>query len=895
MLLKFLMGLELRPMIKAMREAGSLPSSLELEEMLPSVLVMYCAHKRYSLEFSEQGSITNLNEYDEDPVLGALSHWNGDHPWMKEEYSELADGRVDDFYSGAVRDLVRGAIDDIPKRKDEHQLSKSLKLPVFNRYGWHFLKEVFSRMGFSSIRDTNDNFTLLEFIPSGVDYYVDIQDPAMQALAMVYAECIGFDVSGLHFLNPDSEGLVCDVVALYQTQYWVKFEGITYPRVDLDVVFNAALNTSQKKVCLFVLDEIAHIEESLLRPKKVALESVQDGLWVFDLNKGHDRVRLIGGRIEANPLLEEIIEARGCTYPWVYITPGSFAGLLPEGYRDYPSEALEGAETRRLLDVVDFVDPKQWDMSAPEVIDGVSLWTYRPSASFAELASPFYHGKRVSYQTISRRTWSGRNLHICEGKNSFSFCISRNDGDYCLDDSADEMYTLRPKDDSISLEYLAYLIMMHPFFTYWRPKTRSTRIVEDSLPFIKIPVISDRTVQESIVKGEIERAREVVNSDGIYRVMCVGETATFDEDDRQQIMGWNVLIAGEADSVNGEGGLKAFLDRNGSEADAIIIDPATEASGDRLKGLRKAISLGKEHNVPVFVYSELPYEALEADLDEAELSYCKFIGTGEEDSLRRLVTAVRDGLDSGGALPTQLRARYKREFQAAETVKDLFGEDVPANLLGYLMHPNSSLNDIRKSTETLLRAVIREVSSGNAAACGLSGGSIAKLFQLGVFTDDTYSKKTFKMDGTIMDSTLATSLVFLYVQILNGASHGDGNDNRKLKVDSYIEEIGTANLAMAAIHLYMDFIVWLASTGGEFKASCRVQDGNAPILEGLVRCVGPNEYILETRDPRYAKLHFLPGEKIADGTRVEVFKVIEEKRMPDRYDWFVPKDCWRIP
>jgi len=95
---------------------------------------------------------------------------------------------------------------------------------------------------------------------------------------------------------------------------------------------------------------------------------------------------------------------------------------------------------------------------------------------------------------------------------------------------------------------------------------------------------------------------------------------------------------------------------------------------------------------------------------------------------------------------------------------------------------------------------------------------------------------------------------------------------------------------MSAIHIYMEFLVWLAQKGTEFGVKCSFRDPVAVevLCTGTVHRVNAKEYYAETAN--YPKIHLGPQPQIQlrDGMQVFIKTIYPEKGSDfvGRYDWF---------
>ena len=587
---------------------------------------------------------------------------------------------------------------------------------------------------------------------------------------------------------------------------------------------------------------------------------------VFDMKESHNSVMYPGG---ISVSYAEIQEKRAWLNHQLY-TPTA----VPEGCVAVPLSELA------TFSYTSGIDPNGSGR-------GLRLPTYHLSASFVEAVSLNYYPRAEASQGM---IWTIEHLHIGRSKDKTSSriyaVISRARGRYrCNCDVA-----LVPNGKKVTIEYLAYVLMNDQRFA-----NLFNLVPFDLLRNYKLAINETLVQQRATVAYELERLRDVVNSSGVYNVELVNGSGVFSPADIEQMEKWAMNVQSNIFSVYGPTGLKElipFAMREGARVDAILVDPSTDAKGSRLKGLQGAISFCREHNIPMFVYSALPLDTVREDLEEDDLAYCdgRLFSSEGEFALKSFVTAVRDELDKNGTLVRQLQRRYKKEFLAAESIEANYNLNSVKTLEAALVNPNKSLNDIRISMDRCLSIVARKISSGSGLE-KVDTGLLPVLFRDTVVEDSTGNRKgVYTLSGRIMEKTLAASLVYMF-QILNGASHGDGDESgNKLNVQTYMENAQTTNVAMSAIHIYMEFLVWMAQKGTEFGVKCSFRDPAAVAVSctGTVHRVNAKEYYAETAN--YPKIHLGPQPQIQlrDGMQVFIKTIYPEKGSDfvGRYDWF---------
>jgi hypothetical protein len=856
-----------------------------IHENVPVLLLLYSVYNNYELVFEEDGRVSAKDDLVEhDRVFYWLTSWVRlpNFPWMKDAYRNLMAARDEEFLKETFPLLLTA----IECAVYNDTIIHSTKLRDFYHSSEIITQRIASllnSLGISSVFDSDWQFvSLAKYLSKDIVYTANVGSPENGSIIPIMDAVLlkAFSTPGSHITYPFGIEGKSEAVVLYGDGRY----GCGDDRSMKEILEQGRRLSSGFIIYVTEFDDVVWGKDYLARRNLCRIDS--DGyhfFFVFDLRRTHDTVEYHYWTVSDRDIVQAV--------PYTEIQMNENC-LNIEAY--IHDKVEDGMTLVRLSELC--LPPesmKDFDSPEPARLEDM-MPTYSMSSLLNVICSPLFRPTKGKYNhTISQGSHPGTFLHIGrQGCSGIRECITRCDVPYQIDG---EVRLSLPVDESkVSAEYLACVLMGYRPFGELISKCYYSRLFRR----YKVAVTLDKAEQSKFVKSILAHCRDVVNSDGVYDVVCVGQNLS-SEKVRNQLEGWNLTVQAPLESVLDEGGLKDFLsDKDRAKTvNAIIVDPSADATGTRLKGLRRALALGMEKDIPVFVFSNLPQETLEEDLDEEEFEYCRngrLFAAEEEDSLRKLATALRDDLDKNGTLETQLQARFSREFSAAKKVEALFGEKVPEKLTRFLISPNQSLNDLRVSLEALLKTVADAIAPGTDLG-KTKGGWLAKFFLTGAREDKEVTRKFYTLDGKLMEKTLATAVDFLY-QILNGASHGDSaEEGNELNVLSYISESGTSNLAVSAVHIYMDFIVWLADTGGQFSAVCSARDSRDEIipdnLTGILRCAGRNEYYIETPTDRYGNIHivFSKGGPIAVGSSVRVLAMSEETRLRKSYRWFATR------
>lgn len=861
-------------------------SRKDINENIPVLLLLYSVYNNYELEFGDNGCITATVQMEDDRILDRLTSWVRipDCPWIKEAYLKMMAARDEKFLKETYAQLLT-AIECVVKfelrlENNMIRMSSPAEEMITRR-----IAALLNSFGVSTVFDGNWRLvTLAKYLSRDIVYYASIASHGLGTFLQFFDSILLKVIS-----NPESR--ITDPIRIRGKSEAAVLYGVCEygygENLSIEEILMKGRSLANHYFIYVTSHDDAFTGKEFLKFRSLCRidSNAHFYFFVFDLKMSHNTVEYHYWDWYDTGL--DIVQ----TVPYTEIQ-------MNENYLNieaYIHDEVKEGETLARLSELCLPQESVVDFESNETIQsGDMIPTYSMSSHLSVVCSPMFRPPQRKFRhSIGYGHRPGTYLHIGKhGLYSILECITRSDVPYQID--GDVFLSLPVDENKVSAEYLACVLKIAALFGTLISKKFPRRVYRR----YRVAVTFNKEEQAKIVKSILTNCRDVVNSDGVYNVICVGHNLS-SEERQNQLEEWNLPVKAFLESVLDEGGLKDFLSDKGRSktVHAIIVDPSTDAAGNRLKGLRKALTLGKEKSIPVFVFSDLPQDTIEEDLDEDDFEYCRngrLFDVKDNNSLRELATAIRDDLDKNGTLEMQLQARFFREFSAAKKVEELFGEKVPEKLTRFLISPNQSLNDLRVSMEALLRRIADAIAPGTDLG-KTKGGWLAKFFLTGAREDREVTRKFYSLEGKLMEKTLATSVDFLY-QILNGASHGDSaEEGNELNVLSYISESGTNNLSVAAIHIFMDFIVWLADTGGRFSASCTSRDSGEEVipenLTGILRRGGKNEYYIETPADRYGNIHTVisKGVPIAVGSLVRVLAISEETRLRERYRWFATR------
>lgn len=520
---------------------------------------------------------------------------------------------------------------------------------------------------------------------------------------------------------------------------------------------------------------------------------------------------------------------------------------------------------------------------------GSSLPYYDFTTDFARLCSNASHPRIDKYNSEAFSSlYKGPHVHIRKGMEAI---VSHTSGVYHCQNKKSVVF--RVKDNRVSEEYLAYVLTRDlPFLG---------ALCDDPSIILKrkVAIHLERDEQDRFINNFLEKLGEQVLSANYYNVIWIAHS--FDEEKRaeltQKLEGMQMGVHWLQSILDSEKGLEAALADVDGDYHAVVVDAEVDSFKGRFKGLRKAISLCRETEIPLFVCSDADRNDLMDDLQEEDFQMLSDGRLFEKtpSGIWGTMVSVRKELDRQRDVSVELRSQFRQEFLAAEWLDDNLsrnGLHLVSDLTAAIAKPNESMNIIRGILNSLYKVIVHEIGGGSGLEA-LDTGAIPALLDDRSYRDKQ-SKLVFALQGEVMPKTLARSLRFA-TDIANGASHKETDDETRgrMKVNEYFLSAGTENIAWAVIRIVMDFIMFMRNAECRFNAGCEVIDPNTPMAvdwTGVVRKVAKTEYCCVTDTGIRIRLDYETPPIINSRIRIRV--VYREGKMVNLYQWCAKKDGW---
>lgn len=474
---------------------------------------------------------------------------------------------------------------------------------------------------------------------------------------------------------------------------------------------------------------------------------------------------------------------------------------------------------------------------------------------------------------VNRAIYSGPHIHVTT---SGEFILSNTTGYYACPERKN--WALRVNDAEVSIEYLTYVLLNSEGFNEFLASEPSTQILLNK----KVAILRNYKEQEEVVLKFQTHNSSIVKTSHVYNVaLLVPNCPDWTKITMEEC--WYLKIR-EFEHVIGDGGLLDMLDKGQESFDAVIVDAVVDSVRDRFKGLRNLMAKVQGRNIPVYLYTDVDDEFLQADLSEREYQYLKegrCFNTSDETAIDALVRNLRNELDGQDNKSARRRGVYLREFEAAEWLEHKFPKlNLVSALTFSLSQPNKSFTTLRGVLNSLYKAIINEISNGSGLDRIKSVGMLPQLLREGKYEHNHHI--VFKVKGDVMPLPLAVSLCYAS-QIVNGAVHEE--DVEKMDVKGYLSQTRSEHLAHSVIRIVMDFILWLYEVNFEFDGYCESVDLNElhfRTYSGVLQQAGLNEYFCETEEGR---IHVFVTGKARLGAEIEITQVKHEAKLRDKYKW----------
>lgn len=329
-------------------------------------------------------------------------------------------------------------------------------------------------------------------------------------------------------------------------------------------------------------------------------------------------------------------------------------------------------------------------------------------------------------------------LFRIDSSGKISACIVR-EGETVVYDSYN-IYALSPKEDVVSLEYLAYaLVTSKPFVHYMRDCTEynaDDRVLDKVLLFAKLAIDPDSGAQKQFINETLKKY--LVTKNRTYNVIWASDFWTPTEDKNRRIQQDRMqatvaqfgirIISTPNTAVQLAGALVKYIDECASSAeraDAVFLDADLsfgQKEEEAYDGLDYSIELKDKYasrKIPFYLYTSKTFDdILKAKIKARRLEYFqnRYFYSENPDSLESLCLKFQDEMDALGSREAEMRSKYAKVFQAADKYNEGNIQRVLTEALDEEFSNELSLKDtedkfnkLRQIAEDLLKSLARKI------------------------------------------------------------------------------------------------------------------------------------------------------------------------------------------
>ena len=399
--------------------------------------------------------------------------------------------------------------------------------------------------------------------------------------------------------------------------------------------------------------------------------------------------------------------------------------------------------------------------------------------------------------------------------------------------SSFNIYALRPTEDIISLEYLAYaLVTSTPFAYYMRDcieYNADDRVLDKVLLFAKLAINPDLGAQKQFINEALKKY--LVTKHRTYNVIWASDIWTPTEDKtlraRQDSIQVSVsqfgirIISTPTTAAQLSSSLIRHIDEctsSAERADAVFLDARLRYGAkeeEAYDGLDYTIELKDKYasrKLPFYLYTDESFEDIsKAKIKARRLEYFRnrYFYSKDPNSIESLCLKFQDEIDALGSREAEMRSKYARVFHAADKYNEGNIQRVLTEALDEEFSNELSLKDtedkfnkLRQIAEDLLKSLAKK----NIIPDIMFGAQVDFLAD-GRFDDLKETARFYHADKKLMSKTLSLALRY-FKQIVAGGSH-KAFDNNLLDVVEYVsKESKNSDLYKSALYILMDVLLW---------------------------------------------------------------------------------------
>lgn len=361
-------------------------------------------------------------------------------------------------------------------------------------------------------------------------------------------------------------------------------------------------------------------------------------------------------------------------------------------------------------------------------------------------------------------------------------------------------YALKAKEDIISYEYLAYVLLNDSTLRRYLDSSADAAGRINTSDFLnhEIAIYPESSVQKQIVEESLMTERQSLKSQSVYNTIIISNRAErlsdifgkYFKDNRLAIYRLvNSIYDNGSESISYRSLHDNHLTTKDNVVDAIILDTQTPDFEDVLSDFKEL----RSKKIHIYL---LRNDTASLGLRSSEKDY--FINGQRifdlNESTTNLCNKVRDDLDSENSPVTQIRSKYKKVFDAADAIDKKYLLSVADGITGFVLD-GCKIDDNPAAGSCgpfrLIGHDLINVMKAKRMVPMLDPGAIPHLLSDKYYYDNKSGKRYYQY-SSLMPQYLSDALCYFF-SATNAGVHGSQDSSL----------IGRSTLS-----ILMEFILW---------------------------------------------------------------------------------------
>lgn len=361
-------------------------------------------------------------------------------------------------------------------------------------------------------------------------------------------------------------------------------------------------------------------------------------------------------------------------------------------------------------------------------------------------------------------------------------------------------YALKAKEDIISYEYLAYVLLNDSSLCRHLDSSADAAGRINTSDFLnhEIAIYPESSVQKQIVEESLMTERQSLRSQSVYNTIVISNRAErlsdlfgkYFKDNRLAIYRLvNSIYDNGSDSISYRSLYDDHLTTKDNVVDAIILDAQTPDFEDVLSDFKEL----RSKKIHIYL---LRNDTASLGLRSSEKDY--FINGQRifdlNGSIINLCNKVRDDLDSENSPVTQIRSKYKKVFDAADAIDKKYQLSVADGITGFILDGCKIDENPAAGSCGPFRLIGHDminVMKAKRMVPMLDPGAIPRLLRDKVYYDNSSGKRYYQYEA-FMPQYLSEALSYFF-SATNSGVHGSQDSSL---------------IGRSALSILMEFILW---------------------------------------------------------------------------------------